>query len=171
LESAADQRRLRASAKIFPCLGDAAVGSRHPLRQTFEEIERIFLSLGYTVVAGPEMELRTTTSSAQYPSTTGARDNMDTFYMATPPGPARWLLRTHTSPVQCARWKTEPSRAHYRAGKGLSPDNPDATHGFMFHQIEGWPSILTSLFAISKVRSNIRARISGPKVPKTRFAA
>src|SRR6266853_1114912 len=86
------------------------VGSRHPLRQTFEEIERIFLSLGYTVVAGPEMETPYYNFEAlNIPEHHPARDNMDTFYMATPPGVGPFtgnvqgkplLLRTHTSPMQ-----------------------------------------------------------------------
>src|SRR6202162_3624174 len=78
-----------------------ALGSRHPLRQTFEEIERIFLSLGYSVVAGPEVETPYYHFDAlNIPEHHPARDNMDTFYMATPRGAAPLLLRTHTSPMQ-----------------------------------------------------------------------
>jgi phenylalanyl-tRNA synthetase alpha chain len=115
------------------------LGSRHPLRQTFEEIERIFLSLGYSVVAGPEMETPYYNFEAlNIPEHHPARDNMDTFYMAAPPGAAPLLLRTHTSPMQVRTMeKQQPPVRIIVPGKVYRRDNPDATHGFMFHQIEG----------------------------------
>jgi phenylalanyl-tRNA synthetase alpha chain len=115
------------------------LGSRHPLRQTFEEIERIFLSLGYTVVAGPEMETPYYNFEAlNIPEHHPARDNMDTFYLATPPGGSPLLLRTHTSPMQVRTMeKQQPPVRIIVPGKVYRRDNPDATHGFMFHQIEG----------------------------------
>ena len=124
------------------------LGSRHPLRQTFEEIERIFLSLGYSVVAGPEIETPYYNFEAlNIPEHHPARDNMDTFYMATPPftegvhgkpGAESLLLRTHTSPMQIRTMeKQQPPVRIIVPGKVYRRDNPDATHGFMFHQIEG----------------------------------
>ena len=131
---------MRANAKIFPFRAYArALGSRHPLRQTFEEIERIFLSLGYSVVAGPEMETPYYNFEAlNIPEHHPARDNMDTFYMAAPPGASPLLLRTHTSPMQIRTMeKQQPPVRIIVPGKVYRRDNPDATHGFMFHQIEG----------------------------------
>jgi len=115
------------------------LGSRHPLRQTLDEIEGIFLSLGYSVVAGPEMETPYYNFEAlNIPEHHPARDNMDTFYMATPPGSAPLLLRTHTSPMQVRTMeKHQPPVRIIVPGKVYRRDNPDATHGFMFHQIEG----------------------------------
>jgi phenylalanyl-tRNA synthetase alpha chain len=124
------------------------LGSRHPLRQTLEEIERIFLSIGYSVVAGPEIETSYYNFEAlNIPEHHPARDNMDTFYMATPPGAAPFtasghgemrLLRTHTSPMQVRTMeKQQPPVRIIVPGKVYRRDNPDATHGFMFHQIEG----------------------------------
>jgi phenylalanyl-tRNA synthetase alpha chain len=115
------------------------LGSRHPLRQTFEEIERIFLSLGYSVVAGPEMETSYYNFEAlNIPEHHPARDNMDTFYMAAPPGASPLLLRTHTSPMQVRTMeKQQPPVRIIVPGKVYRRDNPDATHGFMFQQIEG----------------------------------
>jgi phenylalanyl-tRNA synthetase alpha chain len=123
------------------------LGSRHPLRQTFEEIERIFLSLGYSVVSGPEMETPYYNFEAlNIPEHHPARDNMDTFYMAAPftegaqgkPAAAPLLLRTHTSPMQVRTMeKQQPPVRIIVPGKVYRRDNPDATHGFMFHQIEG----------------------------------
>jgi phenylalanyl-tRNA synthetase alpha chain len=132
------------------------LGSRHPLRQTFEEIERIFLSLGYSVVSGPEMETRYYNFEAlNIPEHHPARDNMDTFYMTAPlaatalgkpsgGSPANnqsatpLLLRTHTSPMQIRTMENQqPPVRIIVPGKVYRRDNPDATHGFMFHQIEG----------------------------------
>jgi phenylalanyl-tRNA synthetase alpha chain len=115
------------------------LGSRHPLRQTFEEIERIFLSLGYFVVVGPEMETPYYNFEAlNIPEHHPARDNMDTFYMAGPQGASPLLLRTHTSPMQVRTMeKHQPPVRIIVPGKVYRRDNPDATHGFMFHQIEG----------------------------------
>jgi phenylalanyl-tRNA synthetase alpha chain len=115
------------------------LGSRHPLRQTFEEIERIFLSLGYTVVAGPEIETPYYNFEAlNIPEHHPARDNMDTFYLAAPPGAGQRLLRTHTSPMQIRTMeKQAPAVRIIVPGKVYRRDNPDATHNFMFHQIEG----------------------------------
>jgi phenylalanyl-tRNA synthetase alpha chain len=116
-----------------------AQGSRHPLTQTFEEIERIFLSLGYTVVAGPEMETPYYNFEAlNIPEHHPARDTMDTFYLETPPGAGPLLLRTHTSPMQVRTMeKQRPPVRIIVPGKVYRRDNPDATHGYMFHQVEG----------------------------------
>jgi len=148
IEVAAEQTALTRERKDLSLPGVVRpLGSRHPLRQTFEEIERIFLSLGYSVVAGPEMETPYYNFEAlNIPEHHPARDNMDTFYMAAPfaqgaqgkPGAAPLLLRTHTSPMQVrAMEKQQPPVRIIVPGKVYRRDNPDATHGFMFHQIEG----------------------------------
>jgi len=115
------------------------IGSRHPLRQTFEEIERIFLSIGYTVVEGPEIETPYYNFEAlNIPEHHPARDAMDTFYLTAPPGAAEHVLRTHTSPVQIRTMEKQPPPVRIIVpGKVYRRDNPDATHGYMFHQIEG----------------------------------
>jgi phenylalanyl-tRNA synthetase alpha chain len=115
------------------------VGSRHPLRQTFEEIERIFLAIGYTVVEGPEIETPYYNFEAlNIPEHHPARDAMDTFYIAAAPGASEYVLRTHTSPVQIRTMEKQPPPVRIIVpGKVYRRDNPDATHGYMFHQIEG----------------------------------
>ncbi len=149
IEAAADQSALAREREDLSLPGVIrALGSRHPLRQTFEEIERIFLSLGYSVVSGPEMETPYYNFEAlNIPEHHPARDNMDTFYMASPPfaesasgkpGAGPLLLRTHTSPMQVRTMeKQQPPVRIIVPGKVYRRDNPDATHGFMFHQIEG----------------------------------
>jgi len=115
------------------------VGSRNVIRQTFEEIERIFLSLGFAVVEGPEIETPYYNFEAlNIPEHHPARDTMDTFYIETPPGADPLLLRTHTSPMQVRTMeKQAPPVRIIVPGKVYRRDNPDATHSYMFHQVEG----------------------------------
>jgi phenylalanyl-tRNA synthetase alpha chain len=115
------------------------VGSRHLLRQTFAEIERIFLSLGFTVVEGPEIETPYYNFEAlNIPEHHPARDTMDTFYLDLPPGAQQYLLRTHTSPMQVHTMeKQKPPVRIIVPGKVYRRDNPDVTHSYMFHQVEG----------------------------------
>jgi phenylalanyl-tRNA synthetase alpha chain len=113
------------------------VGTRHLVRQTLEELERIFLSIGFSVVQGPEIETPYYNFEAlNIPEHHPARDNMDTFYLEG--SRAGHLLRTHTSPMQIRTMeKQQPPVRIIVPGKVYRRDNPDATHGFMFHQIEG----------------------------------
>ena len=114
------------------------VGTRHPIRQTFEQVERIFLAMGYQVVAGPEIETPYYNFEAlNIPEHHPARDNMDTFYMQPPaealrPGAEKVeprLLRTHTSPMQIRTMeKRQPPVRIIVPGNVYRRDNPDATH-------------------------------------------
>jgi phenylalanyl-tRNA synthetase alpha chain len=116
---------------------ERAIGTRHLIRQTFEELQRIFLSIGFSVVEGPEIETPYYNFEAlNIPEHHPARDNMDTFYIEGARG--SHLLRTHTSPVQIHTMeKQKPPVRIIVPGKVYRRDNPDATHGYMFHQIEG----------------------------------
>jgi phenylalanyl-tRNA synthetase alpha chain len=118
------------------------VGSRHLVRQVFQEIEDIFVSIGFSVAEGPEIESPYYNFEAlNIPDFHPVRDDMDTFYLDLPSSPeksAGLLLRTHTSPVQIRTMeKTQPPVRVIAPGKVYRRDNPDATHSFMFHQIEG----------------------------------
>jgi phenylalanyl-tRNA synthetase alpha chain len=116
------------------------VGSRHLIRQVFQEIEDIFVSIGFSVVEGPEIETPYYNFEAlNIPEFHPVRDDMDTFYLELPKGaPGALLLRTHTSPVQIRTMeKRQPPVRVIVPGKVYRRDNPDATHSFMFHQIEG----------------------------------
>ncbi|MGP8157447.1 MAG: phenylalanine--tRNA ligase subunit alpha [Candidatus Acidiferrales bacterium] len=116
---------------------ERAIGTRHLIRQTFEELERIFLSIGFSVVAGPEIEIPYYNFEAlNIPEHHPARDNMDTFYIEGARG--GHLLRTHTSPMQIRTMEKQPPPVRIVVpGKVYRRDNPDSTHGYMFHQIEG----------------------------------
>jgi phenylalanyl-tRNA synthetase alpha chain len=116
---------------------ERAIGTRHLIRQTYEELQRIFLSIGFSVVEGPEIETPYYNFEAlNIPEHHPARDNMDTFYIEGARG--GHLLRTHTSPMQIRTMeKQAPPVRIIVPGKVYRRDNPDATHGYMFHQIEG----------------------------------
>ena len=116
------------------------VGTHHLIRQVFEEIENIFVSIGFSVAEGPEIETPYYNFEAlNIPEFHPVRDDMDTFYLDLPKGaPSPLLLRTHTSPVQIRTMeKQKPPVRVIVPGRVYRRDNPDATHSFAFHQIEG----------------------------------
>jgi phenylalanyl-tRNA synthetase alpha chain len=116
------------------------IGSHHLIRQVFQEIEDIFFSIGFSVVEGPEIETPYYNFEAlNIPEFHPVRDDMDTFYIELPKGaPTPLLLRTHTSPMQIRTMeKQKPPLRVIVPGKVYRRDNPDATHSFMFHQVEG----------------------------------
>jgi phenylalanyl-tRNA synthetase alpha chain len=116
------------------------IGSRHLIRQVFQEIEDIFASIGFSVVEGPEIETPYYNFEAlNIPEFHPVRDDMDTFYLQLPKdAPEPLLLRTHTSPMQIRIMeKRQPPVRVIVPGKVYRRDNPDATHSFIFHQVEG----------------------------------
>jgi len=114
-------------------------GARHLITQTMEEICDIFLRLGFSVVEGPEIETAYYNFEAlNMPAHHPARDMWDTLYLNLPGGAEPLLLRTHTSPMQIrVMEKQKPPVRVVVPGKVYRHDNPDASHSFMFHQIEG----------------------------------
>jgi len=112
------------------------IGTLHLIRQTYDELYRIFNSIGFSIVEGAEIETPYYNFEAlNIPEHHPARDNMDTFYIGNAPG---YLLRTHTSPMQVRTMeKQKPPVRIVVPGKVYRRDNPDATHSFMFHQLEG----------------------------------
>jgi phenylalanyl-tRNA synthetase alpha chain len=116
------------------------LGSHHLIRQVFQQIEDIFFSIGFSVVEGPEIETPYYNFEAlNIPEFHPVRDDMDTFYLDLPKGAAQpLLLRTHTSPMQIRTMeKRQPPVRVIVPGKVYRRDNPDATHSFIFHQVEG----------------------------------
>lgn len=110
------------------------LGVKHPLTITIEEISRIFMSMGYSIAEGPEVEtvfnnFDALNAGANHPS----RDMTDTFYITE-----TTLLRTQTSPVQARTlMKENPPIKVISPGRCFRCDTPDATHSPMFHQVEG----------------------------------
>lgn len=111
------------------------LGRQHPLSLVIEEIEEIFMGMGFTIEEGPEIELDYYNFEAlNIPKDHPAREMQDSFYISP-----EVLLRTHTSPVQARTM--EKMRPHLPIkiivpGKVYRRDD-DATHSPMFHQVEG----------------------------------
>ncbi|MBI2149212.1 MAG: phenylalanine--tRNA ligase subunit alpha [Acidobacteria bacterium] len=109
------------------------IGRRHPLTIVRKEIEDIFISMGYTVEDGPEVESTYYNFDAlNIPDGHPARDPRDTFYIGE-----NMLLRTHTSPVQVRTMeKMKPPVRIICPGRVFRRDAFDPTHSPMFHQVE-----------------------------------
>ena len=112
----------------------AAVGHRHPNTIALEELERVFIGMGYEVVEGPEIEYDYYNFEAlNIPEGHPAKDEQDTFYVNK-----KIVLRTQTSPVQVRTMeKTKPPIRIIAPGRVFRSDEVDATHSPSFHQIEG----------------------------------
>ncbi len=118
------------------------IGHRHIISETIKEIVNIFKEMGFALADGPEVEQEYYNFTAlnidiSHPS----RDAFDTFYLDFPADPekGRYLLRSHTSPMQIRIMeKYSPPVAVVVPGRVYRPDAVDASHSFMFHQIEGF---------------------------------
>jgi phenylalanyl-tRNA synthetase alpha chain len=110
------------------------LGHRHPLTQTAEELIDLFGRFGFSVARGPEVEDTFHNFEAlNIPAAHPARDPADNFYLGEDT-----LLRSQTSTVQIRVMQSQPPPLRVIAiGRVYRPDEVDATHSFMFHQIEG----------------------------------
>lgn len=110
------------------------IGHRHPNTIALEEVERIFIGMGYEVVEGPEVEYDLYNfEKLNIPANHPARDEQDTFYINE-----NILLRTQTSPVQARVMEKGKLPIRMIApGRVFRSDEVDATHSPSFHQIEG----------------------------------
>ena len=110
-------------------------GSKHPVNRIIEELEDLFISMGYDVVDGPELETdEYCFERLNLPKGHPARDMQDTFYITT-----EYLLRTQTSSVQARTMMANKEKTPIRVicpGKTYRRDD-DATHSHQFGQIEG----------------------------------
>ena len=110
-------------------------GSKHPINRTIEEIEDLFISMGYEVVDGPELETdEFCFERLNLPKGHPARDMQDSFYIND-----NLLMRTQTSPVQ-VRTLLEAQGKPVKIvcpGKVYRRDDDDATHSHQFMQLEG----------------------------------
>ena len=110
------------------------IGKRHPLDLTLERMKEIFISMGFSIEDGPEVELDHYNFEAlNIPKDHPARSEQDTFYIND-----NIVLRTQTSPIQIRTMDNqEPPIKMISPGKVYRSDAVDATHSPMFHQIEG----------------------------------
>ena len=110
------------------------IGHRHPNMIALEEVERIFIGLGYEITEGPEIEKDYYNFEAlNIPADHPAKDEQDTFYIN-----GEMLLRTQTSSTQIhAMENSKPPIRILAPGRVFRADEVDATHSPSFHQIEG----------------------------------
>jgi len=112
----------------------ARLGHLHPLTQTANELIDLFGRFGFSVARGPEVEdVFHNFDALNIPDSHPARDPLDNFYL-----PGGCMLRSQTSTVQIRVMEKQPPPVRVLSiGRVYRPDTVDATHSFMFHQIEG----------------------------------
>ena len=142
------------------------VGHRHPNTIALEEVERIFVGMGYEVVEGPEIEYDLYNfEKLNIPANHPAKDEQDTFYINKD-----IVLRTQTSPVQARIM--EQGKLPIRMispGRVFRSDEVDATHSPSFHQIEGLVVDKNITFADLKgTLEEFAKQLFGPET-KTKF--
>lgn len=110
------------------------LGKKHPITIVTEELQNIFLGMGYEIAEGPEIETEYYNFEAlNIKENHPARDEQDTFYVE-----GGFLLRTQTSPVQIRIMENKELPIKIIApGRVFRSDDVDATHSPVFHQLEG----------------------------------
>ena len=142
------------------------MGHRHPNNIVLEEVERIFVGMGYEVVEGPEVEYdEYNFTKLNIPADHPAKDEQDTFYINKD-----IVLRTQTSPVQARVMEQGKLPIRMIApGRVFRSDEVDATHSPSFHQIEGLVIDKNISFADLKGTLEVFAKeLFGPET-KTKF--
>lgn len=114
-------------------------GVAHIISQTINELSTIMERMGFAIVTGPEVEDEFHNFEAlNIPPQHPARDPLDNFYLDRPAGAAPFMLRSQTSTVQIRVMETQPPPIRIISqGRVYRPDTVDATHMYMFHQMEG----------------------------------
>ncbi len=109
-------------------------GTRHPITQTIEEMKSIFLSMGFGIADGPEIEDDYHNFEAlNFPPDHPARDMQDTFFINE-----KTLLRTHTTPVQIRIMKNQqPPIRVIMPGRVYRNEAISARSNYFFHQVDG----------------------------------
>jgi phenylalanyl-tRNA synthetase alpha chain len=167
LASSMRDERLRADRVDVTLPGRMpARGHRHPLTVTREALEDIFLSMGYEVYEGPEVDDDYHCFEAlNMPPDHPARDMQDTFYLKGAPG---LVLRTHTSTAQIRYMLDNPHAPHVRIicpGKVYRRDD-DITHSPTFQQIEAL--VVGPTITLGDLKGTIEAflhALFGPQYP------
>ncbi len=135
LEDAALERRLENEViDVTLPASKNKIGHKHPNTIALEEIQRIFVGMGYEVVEGPEVEYDYYNFEAlNIPANHPAKDEQDTFYVNSD-----IVLRTQTSPIQVRTMEKGKLPIRMIApGRVFRSDEVDATHSPSFHQVEG----------------------------------
>lgn len=143
-----------------------SIGHRHPNTIALEEVERIFIGMGYEVVEGPEVEYdEYNFTKLNIPADHPAKDEQDTFYINKD-----IVLRTQTSPVQARIMEQGKLPIRMIApGRVFRSDEVDATHSPSFHQIEGLVIDKNVTFADLKGTLEVFAKELFGEETKTKF--
>lgn len=141
------------------------LGTLHPLTQMIRHIEDVFSSMGFMILDYPELESEFFNFDAlNIPETHPARDMQDTFWVKTPKGEERQLLRTHTSTGQVRTMQAfEPPFRAIFPGRVFRFEEVDASHEHSFHQVEGLMidrklSVANLIFSMKTLLSEIFER-------------
>ncbi len=128
------QRELKSQWLDLSFSLESVLGHYHPISLTIRKIKEIFLSMGFEVMEGPEMEREDYNfDMLNIPKEHPAREMQDTFYINR----EGYLLRTHTSPVQIRTMLSKPPPIYVIAPGRVYRRDDDPTHSPMFHQVEG----------------------------------
>ena len=169
LEAKALEERLEAEALDITVPGKQhKLGHRHPMYTALDEIKEIFISMGFTVLDGPEVELASYNfDKLNAPEGHPSRDWSDTFYFDED---SRVMLRSQTSPMQVRAMETRELPIRIIApGRVYRKDEVDATHSPMFHQVEGMVIDKGVTMADLKGTLNTVVEMLYGKGTKTRF--
>ncbi len=153
-----------------------ALGRRHPISQTMEDLVALLGRMGFEVAEGPEVELDYYNFEAlNFPKDHPARDMQDTFFVEEESiegghfTKGSVLLRTHTSPVQVRSMLERRPPLRIIAPGRVYRNDSDQTHSPMFHQIEGlYVDRNVSLAELKGTLAEVARGIFGPEV-RTRF--
>ena len=169
LEAQALEQRLKDEALDVTIPGcEVKLGHKHPMYLALDELKDIFISMGFTVLDGPEVELAEynfdkLNAEEGHPS----RDWSDTFYFDAG---SRVMLRSQTSPMQVRAMETMELPIRIIApGRVYRKDEVDATHSPMFHQVEGMVIDKGVTMADLKGTLNTVVEMLYGKGTKTRF--
>ncbi len=137
--SSIDQSLVSASLDVTLPGRPALYGRLHPITQVFQEICTVFARMGFQVIEGPEVERDYYNFEAlNIPQDHPARDMFATLWLDTEQNRDARLLRTHTSPMQVRLMeKHKPPLRFIVPGRTYRYEATDATHDWMFHQVEG----------------------------------
>ena len=163
------EERLEAEALDITVPGKAhKLGHKHPMYTALDEIKEIFISMGFTVLDGPEVELASYNfDKLNAPEGHPSRDWSDTFYFDED---SRVMLRSQTSPMQVRAMETMELPIRIIApGRVYRKDEVDATHSPMFHQVEGMVIDKGVTMADLKGTLNTVVEMLYGKGTKTRF--
>ena len=139
------------------------MGKRHPIQLVLDELKEIFLGMGFSVAAGPEVELdKYNFEMLNMPKSHPSRDTQDTFYITE-----NIVLRTQTSPVQVRTMLNEKLPIRIIApGRVYRADEVDATHSPLLHQIVGL--VIDENITMADLKGTLEAFVKNMFGPETK---